>query len=251
MNRTILIADDEEEIVELLTLYLEKEGFRVIATENGEEAWQIIQNEAIDLALLDIMIPKLNGLQLITHVRKELSLPVIFLSARSQDHDVILGLTLGADDYITKPFNPLEVVARIKAQLRRSYHLNLKIDDMQHHALAKIIVGELVLHKEQCALYRNQKEITLTFTEYKLLQLFMEQPNRVFTKKQIFESVWGDEYYSDDNTIMVHISKLREKIEKDPKKPCYLKTVRGLGYKLVSGDNKVSSKADNSKDMRI
>lgn len=248
MNRTILIADDEKEIVELLTLYLEKEGFRVISTENGEEAWQIIQNQAIDLALLDIMIPKLNGLQLISHVRKELTLPVIFLSARSQDHDIILGLSLGADDYITKPFNPLEVIARIKAQLRRSYHLNLKTDDQHQQSLAKIVVGELILHKDQCVLYRNQKEITLTFTEYKLLQMFMEQPNRVFTKKQIFESVWGDDYYSDDNTIMVHISKLREKIEKDPKKPSYLKTVRGLGYKIVSGDDIVNSKAKKQKD---
>ncbi|RAP29583.1 hypothetical protein C2W64_03233 [Brevibacillus laterosporus] len=244
MNRTILIADDEQEIVELLRLYLEKENLRVIGASDGEEALLCIQNQSIDLALIDIMMPKLNGLHVLTQIRQDHTLPVIFLSARSQDHDIILGLGMGADDYITKPFNPLEVVARIKAQLRRSYHLNPWSDEMTQ-ALSTLTVGDLTLHKQQCVLCRNQIEIPLTSTEYKMLQMFMEQPNRVFTKRQIFEKVWGDPFYSDDNTIMVHMSKLRDKIEPDPKKPLYLKTVRGLGYKLVNSTS-LSSKQRGS-----
>jgi DNA-binding response OmpR family regulator len=231
----ILIAEDEKDIIDLLKLYLEKENLEVIPAYNGEEAWNIIENEKIDLAVLDIMMPKLNGFELTKKIRSKYNIPIIILSAKQMDSDKILGLDLGADDYIAKPFNPLEVLARIKAQLRRTYNLNNNLTEKEESNFLK--VGELVLDGNSFKLTKNNIEIILTPTEFKILHLFMKSPGRVYTKSQIFENVKGDYFYGDDNTLMVHISKLRDKIENNPKEPIYIKTLRGLGYKIEKEAN--------------
>lgn len=226
----ILIAEDESDIIELLRLYLENAGFIVIGASDGVEALKIIESEHIDLAIFDIMMPRLDGYQLIRKVRENHNFPIMVLSAKNQDSDKILGLDLGADDYLTKPFNPLEIVARVKSALRRFYQLN---DNTQEQNSGIIKVGEITLNTISMSADRNGEEILLTPTEFKILSLLMQNPGRVFTRTQIYESVMGEYYESDDNTIMVHISKIREKIEKDSKKPEYLLTVRGLGYKIA------------------
>lgn len=226
---TILIADDEAEIVELLRLYLEKE-YNIIEANSGTDALMQVQNHNIDLAILDIMMPGLDGLQLIKKIREAYHFPVLFLSAKSEHHDKILGLELGADDYISKPFNPLEIVARVGALLRRVHHFDAQI--VEEKEAEQIVLGELTLDQSQCMLYRAGEPVVLTSTEYKILELMMKQPGRVFTRKKIYEAVWEDFYVYEDNSIMVHISNIREKIEKDSKKPEYLKTIRGLGYKI-------------------
>lgn len=226
----ILIAEDESDIIELLRLYLENAGFIVIGAADGIEALNIIESEHIDLAIFDIMMPRLDGYQLIRKVREKHNFPIMVLSAKNQDSDKILGLDLGADDYLTKPFNPLEIVARVKSALRRFYKLN---DNAQEQNSGIIRVGEVTLNLVSMSADKNGEEIPLTPTEFKILSLLMQNPGRVFTRTQIYESVMGEYYESDDNTIMVHISKIREKIEKDSKKPEYLLTVRGLGYKIA------------------
>lgn len=227
----ILIADDEKEIVELMELYLQKENYNVLKAYDGHEALECIKKEDIDLAIIDIMMPKLNGFQVIKKIREDHSIPLIILSARDDFSDKVLGLGIGADDYITKPFNPLELIARIQAHLRRSYELNNKNKDSKE---SKNIIeyGDLVLDKEACTLRKNNKDIQITSTEYKIIEYLLNHIGRVFTKKQIFEHVWEENYYDDENAIRVHISNLRDKIEEDPRKPRYLKTVRGLGYKI-------------------
>ena len=181
------------------------------------------------MALIDIMMPKLNGYELIKKMRDVSNIPIIVMSAKNMDSDKILGLTLGADDYLTKPFNPLEVVARIKSQLRRFYDLNTNVQEESNNV---ITVGELVMDPSNLSVNKNGQEINLTPTEFKILALMMKTPGKIYTKMQIFENINGDYYESDDNTLMVHISKIRDKIEDDPKSPNYLKTVRGLGYKI-------------------
>ena len=228
---TILLADDEKEIVDLLSLYLENAGFDVIGVFNGTEAFDVLSSKEakIDAAVLDIMMPGMDGYTLVRKIRETSNIPILILSARSDDSGKILGLDLGADDYITKPFNPLEITARIQAQLRRYYKLNAPASE----AVDRITAGELVLDRESCTLTKNGREILLTAIEYKILCLLMENRGRVFTKSRIYEHVWGEDFYeSDDNTIMVHISKLRDKIEDDSRAPKYLKTIRGLGYRF-------------------
>lgn len=233
MNRRILIADDEKEIVELVELYLQKDAFEVIKAGDGKDAWDKICETGIDLAVIDIMMPGIDGYQLLKMIRTKYNIPVIILSARNDDNDKILGLGLGADDYITKPFNPMEVLARIHAQLRRFYNFNLRSSpDVNAAAGNEITIGDLVLNEESCTLYKKGTIVQLTHTEFKMISLLMGSPDRVFTKKQIFEKVWDEPYYADDNIIMVHMSNLREKIEEDAKNPAYLKTIRGLGYKF-------------------
>jgi DNA-binding response OmpR family regulator len=226
---TILIADDEAEIVELLRLYLEKD-YNIVEANSGTDALIQVQSHKIDLAILDIMMPGLDGLQLLKKIREVHHFPVLFLSAKSEHYDKILGLELGADDYISKPFNPLEIVARAGALLRRVHHFDAQI--IEEKAAEQIVLGELRLDQSQCLLYRSGEPVILTSTEYKILELMMKQPGRVFTRKKIYEAVWEDFYVYEDNSIMVHISNIREKIEQDSKKPVYLKTIRGLGYKI-------------------
>ncbi|MEK4111188.1 DNA-binding response OmpR family regulator [Paenibacillus sp. DS2363] len=229
MRYTVLIADDEPEIVELLQLYLEKD-YTIKTAVNGAEALQCIRSTQIDLVILDIMMPVMDGLQLIKQIRATYHMPVLFLSAKSQDHDKILGLGLGADDYIAKPFNPLEIVARVEALLRRVNQFDAA--EIPEAKEQNLVLGDLTLDRSQCILFRSGSPVTLTSTEYKIMELLLDQPGRVFTRKRIYEAVWGDYYAHEDSTIMVHISNIREKIERDSRQPEYLKTIRGLGYKI-------------------
>ncbi len=228
MNFNVLIAEDDEDIVKLLKLYLENEGFDVKWAKDGVEACEIFDREKINLAIVDIMMPRMNGYELTKNIRNKSNIPIIILSAAQLDSDKILGLNLGADDYMVKPFNPLELIARINAHLRRFY----KLGNVQEKTSSKITIGELTLDTETLTLEKNGEPVNLTATEYKILALLMKSPGRVFTKMQIYEEVNGDYYATDDNTMMVHISNLRDKIEQDPKNPKYIKTVRGLGYKI-------------------
>ena len=222
MQSTVLIAEDDKDIRELLKLYLESEGYRILEAENGRLALELAQKEQPDMAVLDVMMPEMNGLEVTRALRKSSEIPILILSAKSTDNDKILGLNLGADDYIAKPFNPMEIVARVKAQLRRTVRASGEI----------LKVRELSLNTTSFVLTKNDEQIFLTPTEYKILAQLMKSPGQIFTRVQLYEAVAGDFFSNDDNTMMVHISKLREKIEDDPKSPKYIITVRGLGYKI-------------------
>ena len=224
-GHTILIADDELEIRDLLRLYLEKDGYQVVEAIDGLDASRKFETMDIDLAVLDVMMPGLDGFRLLKKIRETSNIPVLFLSARITDNDKILGLDLGADDYLTKPFNPLEAVARIQSNLRRYDSMVGKKQDIR-----EIQVGNLTLDTESCILYKEQNAIELTSVEYLLMKLFMENPGKVFTKQQLFEHGWGEEFIVADNNIMVCISKLRAKLSNDANE--YIKTIRGLGYRL-------------------
>ena len=224
-NHTILIADDEAEIRDLLCLYLEKEGYQVIEAVDGTEALQKFKSSSIDLAVIDVMMPGIDGFHLLKQIRETSNIPIIILSARIADNDKILGLDLGADDYLTKPFNPLEAVARIQSNLRRYDSMGGKKQEV--HAIK---VRDLILDTEACVLYKDKEMIELTSVEFRLMTLFMENPGKVFTKQQLFENGWGEEYIVADNNIMVCISKLRAKLSEDVNE--YIKTIRGLGYRL-------------------
>lgn len=225
MAYQVLVADDEEEIRQLLRLYLEKDGYQVYEAADGEEALELIQKHNIDLILLDIMMPKQNGYQVLKEVRTQNNVPVIILSAKGQDEDKILGLDLGADDYIAKPFNPLEAMARINSNIRRFYSFGAK-----ENQIKDLKLRDLTLDTEACMVYKGDTPIELTSIEYKIMRLFMENPGKVFTKQQIYEEGWGDNYIIADNNIMVCISKLRAKLSEDPN--AYIKTIRGLGYRM-------------------
>ncbi len=222
MKPVILIAEDDRDIRDLLRLYLEGEGYRVLEAENGAQALILAREQAPDMAILDVMMPEMNGFELTRALRRYSEIPILILSARSQDNDKILGLNLGADDYIAKPFNPVEIVARVKAQLRRALRTGSDV----------LTVGDLTLDTASFQLTKGGKQILLTPMEYKILALLMRSPGRIFTKVQLYEGAVGPYFEGDDNTMMVHISKLREKIEDDPKLPRHIITVRGLGYKL-------------------
>ena len=228
MGYKILICDDEKEILELIELYLGKEGYSVVKVNDGQEALEKVKNDTdFDLAIVDIMMPRVDGYRVIKEIRKLYNIPIIMLSAKNQDSDKILGLDLGADDYITKPFNPLELVARVNAQIRRVYKLSAK-----ENACLKIVIGDIELDTYNVKLIVRGKEVEVTSIEYGILKYLMENAGRILTKNQIFEAVWNEAFLSGDNTIMVHISRLRDKIEEDSRNPVYLKTVRGLGYKF-------------------
>lgn len=222
MRQTILVAEDDGDIRALLKLYLESEGYAGIEAGDGADALEKAHLHSPDMAILDIMMPGMNGFELTRALRKQSDIPILILSAKTQNSDKILGLNLGADDYIAKPFNPVEIVARVKAQLRRAS----RSTDTQ------ISIRELTLDTAGFTLTKNGKPILLTPTEYKILAQLMRSPGRIFTKVQLYEGINGAYFDSDDNTMMVHISKLREKIEDDPKNPGYIVTVRGLGYKF-------------------
>ena len=229
MDKRILIAEDDEDIIGLLKLYLEKDGYEVVVATNGEEAFQKAMKNKISLAILDIMMPKMNGYELTKRLREVTQIPILILSAKNDDSEKILGLDLGADDYLTKPFNPLEVLARIRSLLRRSYEFNAEGMEQEDKV---ITIGEITLDESARTISKNGIEIPCTPTEYKMLALFMKKPGRVFTKAQIYECINGEYYQSDDNSLMVHIYRIREKIEEYSKNPTYIKTVRGLGYKF-------------------
>ena len=224
MNYKILVADDEKEIRELLRLYLENSGYVVLEAEDGQLALQVFRSEKVDLCILDIMMPKLDGYRVLQEIRKESNVPVMILSAKDADSEKILGLNLGADDYMAKPFNPLEAVARVNSNIRRFYSLGTS------PATETLTVKDLELDIDACELRKEGKAIELTTIEYKIMELFMKHPGKVFTKQQIYEYGWGESFIVSDNNIMVCISKLRDKLDEDPSK--YIKTIRGLGYRL-------------------
>jgi DNA-binding response OmpR family regulator len=233
MSQQILIAEDDEDIVELLSLYLTGEGFTVFSAGNGLQALEQVEVERIDVAILDIMLPALNGYDLLRKIREKHNFPVIILSAKDLDTDRILGLNLGADAYLTKPFNPLEVVAYVKSALRRYYELGGNAA-AEKSAVEKttLTVGELELDLLKFILRRRGQIVPLTPAELKIVLKLMQSPGRVYTKAQLYACIGGELYESDDNTMMVHISNIRAKIEDDPSNPRYIKTVRGLGYKI-------------------
>ena len=219
----ILIADDEKEIVRLLKIYLETDGVTVWDANDGAQALEIIERHDIDLALVDIMMPKIDGYTVIKKIRqREKYIPVMVISAKITLSDRVLGIDLGADDYITKPFEPLEVAAKVRAQLRR-----LNASAVQDNSKSTITVGDMNLHLDECTFEHNGEVTGLTKAEFKVLELLMSQPKRVFTKEQIYESAWCDSGAVDDNTIHVIISRLRDKVGAK-----HIKTIRGLGYRF-------------------
>ena len=225
MGYKILIADDEAQIRSLLKLYLENDGYSVVEAEDGIKALEMVTSEKPDLCVLDIMMPGMDGYQVLRKIREDNNVPVIILSAKDADSEKILGLNLGADDYIAQPFNALEAVARINSNIRRFYSLG-----SSEVKLESLKVRDLELDQESCTLKKNGVPIELTSVEYKIMELFMTHPGKVFTKQQIYENGWGEDYFIADNNIMVCISKLRSKLSDDPSE--YIKTLRGLGYRL-------------------
>ena len=226
MGYTILVADDEAEIRDLLRLYLENAGYAVVEAADGKQALDALRRTKVDLCILDIMMPQKDGYHVLRELRAESNIPVMILSAKDADSEKILGLNLGADDYLTKPFNPLEAVARVNSNIRRFYALGTGSGSVKQ----TITVRDLSLDKDSCTLKKGDEEIDLTSVEYRIMELFMAHPGKVYTKQQIYEYGWGEEYIIADNNIMVCISKLRAKLDEDPSR--YIKTIRGLGYRL-------------------
>lgn len=233
-TETILIVDDNKEIVYSLGELLRYEGYQIVKAYDGVEALEALEHNHIDLILLDVMMPKLNGLSALMKIRENYKIPAIILSAKTEESDKVSGLVLGADDYISKPYNPAELIARVKAQLRR-YHTwggSAPKEDED-----TIVNGGLVLDKKQRLAVVEGEEVKLTATEYKILSLLMEHTGQVFSSEQIYEKVWEEEAdYTVENTVMVHIRHIREKIEIDTKNPRYVKVVWGIGYKMEKYD---------------
>ena len=227
-QRCILVADDDPDIREILRLYLENAGYRVVEAADGQEALEAIGAQHVDLCLLDIMMPRMDGYQALKHIRQDSPMPVIIISAKGQDPEKILGLDLGADDYLVKPFNPLEAVARVRSNLRRAYDLGTP--DAGNASREVLRVRDLELDIAACALTCAGKPVELTPVELRILTLLMEHPGRVFTKQQIYEHAWNEPYVAADNSVMVCMSKLRAKLSDDP--AAYIATIRGLGYRM-------------------
>ena len=227
MEYTILVADDEKEIRDLLRLYLENEKYNVIEAKDGQQALDMLRSNKVDLCLLDIMMPNIDGYHVLQELRKESNMPVIILSAKDADSEKILGLNLGADDYISKPFNPLEAIARVNSNIRRFYKLGAT-DSVKAKETLK--VRELELDTDACVLKKNGQVVELTSVEYRIMELLMSHPGKVYTKQQIYEAGWEDDFVVADNNIMVCISKLRSKLSEDQTE--YIKTIRGLGYRM-------------------
>ena len=234
MNKErILIVDDEKEIRDLIDIYLKGEGYETIKAENGEEALSILNNSDIDLIILDIMMPKMNGVEACLKIREEKEMPIIMLSAKSEDMDKILGLNTGADDYLTKPFNPLELVARVKSQIRRYKKFSNMSSKSETEEDKNILeIDEIRIDLDTHEVFKDDNEIKLTPTEFDILVLLGKNKGKVFSIENIYNSVWQQEFMQSDNTVMVHIRKIREKIEEDSRNPKYIKTVWGVGYKI-------------------
>lgn len=223
----ILICDDDKAIVDAIGIYLENEGYTIFKASNGVEAIEIIGENEIHLIIMDIMMPKMDGIRATTQIRKDHKIPLIMLSAKSEDTDKILGLNLGADDYITKPFNPLELIARVKSQLRRYTTFgSLETKSNEYRT------GGLIINDESKTVTVDGDEVHLTPVQYKILKLLTANTGKVFSIEEIYEKVWNETSFSPENTVTVHIRKIREKIEINPKEPKYLKVVWGVGYKV-------------------
>ena len=228
----ILVCDDDKEIVNAIEIYLEKEGYQIYKAYNGKEALKIIDNKELHLVILDIMMPELDGISVAEKVRKDKAIPIIMLSAKSEDYDKIKGLNVGADDYITKPFNPMELVARVNSQIRRYTKLGSINQKEENDDIYKS--GELVIDDSKKEVTVDGKNIKLTPTEYNILKFLTKNKGKVFSISQIYENVWEEESYGTENIIAVHIRHIREKIEINPREPRYLKVIWGIGYKIES-----------------
>ena len=226
----ILICDDEKDIVAALKIYLSAEGYQTMEAYNGAEALKIIEKTEIHLILLDIMMPEMDGITLTAGLREFYNIPVILLTAKSEDTDKVLGLNIGADDYITKPFNPIEVLARVKAQIRRYTHFGGMVKREEAYC-----IGGIELDDREKKVTLDGENVSLTPTEYEILKLLMENPGKVFSSAQIYRHVWKDNAYKAEGTVAVHIRHLREKLEINPADPRYVKVVWGQGYKLERG----------------
>ena len=224
----ILVCDDDREIVDAIEIYLNQEGYRVLKAYDGEQALEVLKTESVQLVIIDIMMPKLDGIRATIKIRESNSVPVIFLSAKSEDTDKILGLNVGADDYVTKPFNPLELVARVKSNLRR--YTSLGSLNVTNNAL--FVAGGLCMNDDTKEVTVDGEPVKLTPIEYNILLLLVKNQGRVFSIDQIYENIWNEEAIGADNTVAVHILHIREKIEINPKEPRYLKVVWGVGYKV-------------------
>ena len=227
MKRKILIVDDEQSIADLVEVYLSNEGMEVLKCYNGQDALDCIKKEALSLAVLDVMLPDIDGYKLCQEIRKEHFYPVIMLTARTEDTDKILGLTIGADDYITKPFNPLELVARVKAQLRRYKKYNPSQENVNVIDFKGLIIDN---DSHRCTLY--DEVLNLTPIEFSILWYLCKNRGRVITSEELFEAVWKEKYFDSNNTVMVHIRRLREKMHEPPRNPKFIKTVWGVGYQI-------------------
>ena len=227
-KQCILVVDDDKEIVRAISIYLEKEGYDVLCAYDGVQAVDFAMSRNIHLILIDVMMPRQNGLAAILKIRETRNLPIIVLSAKSEDSDKILGLSMGADDYITKPFNPQELVARVKSQLRRYTTLG----DINSTAQNLLTIGRLTFDTDNHTLTADGEPVRLTATETKIVELLMKNAGRIFPAEEIYRRVWNEPAFSAENTVMVHIRRIREKIEINPKEPEYLKVVWGIGYKI-------------------
>lgn len=231
-NATVLVVDDDKAIVNAIAKLLSDEGLEIVKAYNGVEALDAVMANDIQLILIDVMMPKLDGLSALMKIRQTKNIPIIVLSAKSEDSDKILGLSMGADDYITKPYNPMELVARVKSHLRRYLSLGAAKSGAEGKGSNSIIIGGLRLDRDKKQLFSDEEPIKLTATEYKITELLMENPGRIFSAEEIYSRVWNEDSFSVENTVMVHIRHIREKIEINPSEPRYLKVVWGIGYKI-------------------
>ena len=224
----LLLVEDDKEISAMLAEFLQMEGFEVQSSYDGEQAIETFLSGVYDLVILDLMLPKLSGLEVMKRIRKESVVPIIILSAKDTESDKIFGLGLGADDYITKPFSLTEILARVKANLRRTTQYSASGES----AASCLGIGDLEMNLENHTVHKNKVAVDLTAKEYEILRLLLSNPKKVYTKAQLYSLVWQDDYLGDENAVNVHISRLRTKIENDPRKPQYILTVWGIGYKL-------------------
>ena len=229
MRECVLVADDDREIVAAIAILLEKEGYEVLKAYDGLQALELAVERRVQLLIVDVMMPKLDGLSAVMKLRERRNIPIIVLSAKSEDSDKILGLSIGADDYVTKPFHPQELVARVRSQLRRYNSLG---DARSSGEKSLIRNGRLAYSTEERCLYADGEPVRLTATETGIVDLLMRNLGRIFPAEEIYQRVWGGEVYAAENTVMVHIRRIREKIEINPKEPEYLKVVWGIGYKI-------------------
>ncbi|MDE6314220.1 MAG: VanR-ABDEGLN family response regulator transcription factor [Lachnospiraceae bacterium] len=232
MKEKILIVDDETAIADLVEVYLANDGYQVYKFYNATDALSCVEKEPLSLAILDVMLPDMDGFTLLKHIRKKYLFPIIMLTAKVEDIDKITGLTLGADDYITKPFNPLELTARVKTQLRR--YIRYNTGDVPLINANEIDIRGLHISKDSHKCLLNQKELSLTPIEFNILWYLCEHSNTVVSSEELFEAVWGEKYLDSNNTVMAHIARLREKMMELPRKPKFIKTVWGVGYTIES-----------------
>lgn len=225
----ILVVDDDREIVKAIAILLEKEGYQVFRAYDGMQALELLEKEQVQLVLIDVMMPRLDGLSAVMKIRERKNIPIIVLSAKSEETDKVLGLSIGADDYVAKPYNPAELAARVKSHLRRYTSLG---DIHASAADGEIRNGRLLYHTKEHVLYADGEPVRLTATETKIVGLLMRNPGRIFPAEEIYRRVWQEEGFACENTVMVHIRRIREKIELNPKEPEYLKVVWGIGYKM-------------------